>query len=76
MQLQVGDLVIMVSDGIAADFEDAAALAGIVGGHEEADAEELAQRILLECTNRMENEMGVRKGDDMSVCVVKIRKDE
>ncbi len=74
MQMQDGDLVIMASDGIAADFEDAAALAAIVNGHEDESAEELARHILEECTNRIEWETGTRKSDDMSVCVVKIEK--
>ena len=72
MQMQENDLVILVSDGIAADFEDTAVLASVVSGHEQWPLSELAQRILDECTKHFDTQKDTRKMDDMSVCVVRI----
>jgi len=72
MQLQAGDLVVMASDGIAADFEDAVALAAIVSGYENETPEELAWHILDRCGKDCQDAAELRRSDDMSVCVVKI----
>ena len=76
MQMQVGDVVIMASDGVASDFEDAAVLAGIVSGHVKEDAKELADHILRRCLELSQDKTGLRKSDDMSVCILKIQKEE
>jgi serine/threonine protein phosphatase PrpC len=76
MQMQKNDLVILVSDGIASDFEDTAVLASVISGHEEQSLSLLAERILEECTRNFDVQKDQRKMDDMSVLVVRISETE
>lgn len=74
MPMQTGDLVILVSDGVAADFDDTAVLAAVISGHEELPVSEIASRILNECTGHLHSnkQKDPRKYDDMSVCVIRV----
>ena len=72
MQMQSGDLIIMASDGIAGDFEDAAALAAMVGGKEDYGLSVLCEQILEECEQRMRELPSSYKADDRSLCIIRI----
>jgi hypothetical protein len=72
MQMQEGDLVIMASDGIACDFEDAAALAAMVGGREEEPLSALCEHVLDACDKRLASQPVFYKEDDRSICIIRI----
>ncbi|MBE6673287.1 MAG: hypothetical protein E7599_07205 [Ruminococcaceae bacterium] len=72
MQMSIGDLVILASDGVASDFEDTAVLASIISGHEEDTVSDLAERILSRCSGQTKQRKDPRKCDDMSICVIRI----
>lgn len=72
MQMQEGDLVIMASDGIACDFEDAAALAAMVGGREEEPLSALCEHVLDACDKRLASQPVSYKEDDRSICIIRI----
>lgn len=65
-RLEVGDTVVMVSDGVAQTLEDSAWLADIIMSEWEDDIEKLSKRILSAAAER-----GNRK-DDMTVGLVRI----
>ena len=66
--VQAGDLIVMLSDGISQVPEDAAWLCEILAGPCEGDLDALAEKILDIARGRMES-----GGDDMTVALIEIK---